>query len=141
MEKIKSVLSIITGIIFIMVAVLIFSCEEKRKIEETTMVSGDTITTLTKEVTTDSLRPNWKEESNAMKERLDKLGSKAKQKGGELGKEINKGVDKLEADRKKFINDSTKNDFKEKWKTFKEKTNTAIDSLDKKFDEKMNKKK
>jgi len=139
-------MSIISSIIFIMGAVLVFSCQERTKIEEKTIVKGDTTTIITKEVTTDSLRPginttNWKEESIQLKERLDNLGRKAKQKGGELGKKINESVDKLESERKSYRNDTTKADFKERWKIFKEKTNNAIDSLDKKFNEKMNKKK
>lgn len=137
MEKAKSIINIISSIIFITAAVLIFSCQERTKIEEKTIVSGDTITTVTKEVSDDSLRPisntNWREESNRIKKRLDELGSKAKQKGGELGRKVNESVDRLDSERKNFNKDTTMNNFKEKWKTFKEKTNTAIDSLDKKL--------
>jgi hypothetical protein len=145
MEKLKSLISIISSIIFIMVAVLVLSCQTKTKIEESTIVKGDTITTITKEVSSDTILPGinttWKDESNQLKERLDRIGAKAKQKGGELGKKINERVNKLESERESYRNDTTKADFKERWKAFKEKTNSAIDSLDKKFEEKMDKKK
>jgi hypothetical protein len=143
MEKLKSIISIISGIIFIIAAVLLLSCQEKTKIEEKIIVHGDTTTIITKEVTSDTSRintRNWREESNQLKERLDKLGSKAKQKGGELGKKINERVERLESERKTY-NDTTRSDFKERWKAFKEKTNKEVDSLDRKFDEKVNRKK
>jgi adenylate kinase family enzyme len=143
MEKLKSIISIISGIVFIMAGILLFSCQEKRKVEENTLVKGDTITTITKEVVSDSLRPGvdnkWRDESEQLKERLDRIGAKARQKGGELGKKINENVSRLESERKNYMNDSTKSDFKERWKVFKEKTNRAIDSLDRKFDEKTKK--
>ncbi|MFL5728911.1 MAG: hypothetical protein ACJ75J_05420 [Cytophagaceae bacterium] len=144
MDKLRSVVSIISSILFIMAGILLFSCQEKTKVEEKTIVNGDTTTVITKEVKNDSLaidKTRWREESEDIKERLNKLGVKAKQKGGDLGKKINERIDKMETERQSYHKDTTSSDFKEHWKAFKDKTSAAIDSLDRKMDEKRDKKK
>jgi hypothetical protein len=142
MKKLKSVFSII----FLLTGILLFSCQENNKVEEKTIVKGDTTITITKEVSTDSTSSNldnidWREESNMFKERLEKLGIEAKKKGGDLGRKINERIDRLESERKTFQSDTTRSDFKEKWKAFKEKTNAEIDSLNNKINSKNDNKK
>jgi hypothetical protein len=146
MEKLKSIFSIISGIIFLLSGVLLFSCQENSRVEERTIVKGDTTITITKEVNTDSTssgpdNADWREESDRFKDRLEKLGTEAKKKGGELGRKINERIDKLESERKTFQNDTARSDFKEKWKAFKEKANAEIDSLNNKINSKIDNKK
>jgi hypothetical protein len=130
------------SIISLLAVVLLFSCQEKSRVEEKTIVKDDTTITITKDVRTDSTSSTkWRYESNELKDRLDRLGMKAKQKGGELGKSMNERIDKLESERKTYHKDSTRSDFKESWQQFKQKTNVALDSLDKKVDERMDNKK
>jgi hypothetical protein len=142
MESLKSISRII---MFFLPAVLLFSCQEKDRVEEKTIVKGDTTITVTKELRRDSAssdldNTDWREESNRFKERLEKLGIEAKKKGGDLGKKVNERIDKLESERKTFQSDTSRSDFKEKWKVFKEKTNAEIDSLNNKINSKIDNK-
>jgi hypothetical protein len=140
MEKLKSIF----GSIILLTATLLFSCHENNRVEERTIVKGDTTITITKEVSRDSTssgldNTGWREESNRFKERLENLGTEARKKGGDLGRKINERIDRLESERKTFHSDTTRSDFKEKWKAFKEKTNAEIDSLNNKLNSKNDK--
>jgi hypothetical protein len=136
MEKFKSIVSILSSLIFLMLLVLIFSCEEKKTVTVVEDKNGDTLKTTTTETQTDSdYYHKFKDESRDLEIRLRELGDKAKQKGGEIGNSIKEKTNKLEGERKGFQSDSAGNKSKarEDWNVFKEKTRAAIDSLEKKL--------
>jgi hypothetical protein len=137
MEKLKSIIGIISSIIFILGLVLIFSCKEKKTISENKEVKGDTTVTTIVETNSDTNSEylhKFRDESKELEIKLKALGEQAKQKGGELGKSIKERTNKLDEERKGFYKDSTNRKHKENWTVFKEKTKKVIDSLGRKLD-------
>jgi hypothetical protein len=134
MEKLKSILSILSSLLLIMILVLIFSCEKKKTVTIVEDKNGDTIKTITTETGEDTSYINkFKAESHELEIKLKELGDKAKQKGGKMGNSIRERTNKMEGERMSFHSDSSNTKAKENWEEFKEKSRAAIDSLEKKL--------
>lgn len=128
MDKVYNIIKSLIGIILIFSFVMAFSSCEKKQTNE----NKEKFVPEEKKDTTKKTR-RFSEESREIEIKLDSLKARAERKGVKAQKEINEAIDKLSAERKEILSDSTSDKVKATWDNFKVKAKKVIDSLDKKI--------
>lgn len=136
MEKFNDVLKSLIGLLLLFSFIIAFSsCEQTQQQDskDKDSVSERDTSSAAQEKDTLSWKTRMEEERKQMDARFDSLRVKAKSKGKKAEQETNRLIDSLNEERKDFMNSDTGEKMEEKWEKFKEKSKTALDSLDKKL--------